>query len=180
MATISEALAEVYASNPEDDFVLNTLEIRHPTFIDDDGNPTAIRVVADHEPLTAMLEDDAPMNAGQSVRFEAMAFGFALPSTEEGQAPQLSVKLDGVSREAVGHLENAIGQTEQIEVTHRRFLAADPAAGPQDGEPLTLYAGVATANLTQVEMTATLTDVHNKAFPNRIYSPSVFVGLVRG
>lgn len=179
MATLSEALAEVYASNPDDDFVLDTLELRHPSFIDDDGNPAPIRVVADHQDLTATLESDAPLNAGQSVKFVAMAFQFKLPAMEEGQPPELDITLDGVSREVIVHMENAVGQTQQIEVTFRRFLASNPAAGPQDGEPLTLYAATAKATLTQVTMTASLTDVHNKPFPSRTYTPRDFPGLVR-
>ncbi|MBY4866784.1 DUF1833 domain-containing protein [Burkholderia anthina] len=180
MANITEALAEVYASNPQDDYVLNTLELRHPSFIDDDGNPTAIRVVADYESLVARLEDDAPLNSGQMVRFEAMAFNFKLPSMQEGQAPELQIVLDGVSGEVIAHLENAVTMTANIEATFRRFLAANPGAGPQDGRPITLYASTAKATLTQVTMTANLTDIHNKAFPSRTYLPSDFPGLVRG
>ncbi len=180
VATITEALAEVYASNPQDDFVLNTLELRHPSFLDDAGNPTAIRVVADHEPLVARLEDDAPLNRGEMVRFEAVAFNFKLPAIEEGQAPELQIGLDGVSGEVITHLENAVTMTADIEVTYRRFLASNPSSGPQDGKPITLFASTAKATLTQVTMTANLTDIHNKTFPNRMYSPQVFVGLVRG
>jgi hypothetical protein len=84
MATITEALAEVYASNPQDEVVLTTLELRHSSFIDDAGNPAPIRVVADYNDLVATLESDAPLNAGQSVTFTAVAFQFALPSMEEG------------------------------------------------------------------------------------------------
>jgi Domain of unknown function (DUF1833) len=67
MATLTEALAEVYASNPQDEVVLNTLELRHPTFVDDAGNPAPIRVVADYASATATLETDAPLNAGEAV-----------------------------------------------------------------------------------------------------------------
>lgn len=179
MATITEALAEVYASNPQDEVVLDTLELRHPSFIDDTGNPAPIRVVADYNDLTATLEADAPLSAGQSVTFIAMAFQFTLPSMEEGQAPQVDIVLDGASAEIIGHLESAVTQTAQIEVTHRRFLASNPAAGPQDGEPLTLYIASAKATLTQVTATATLTDINNCPFPSRVYRPDDFPGLVR-
>ncbi|WP_213761980.1 DUF1833 family protein [Caballeronia sp. dw_19] len=179
MATITEALAEVYASNPQDEVVLDTLELRHPAFIDDEGNPAPIRVVADHANLTATLESDAPLNASQTVTFIAMAFQFSLPSMEDGQAPQIDITLDDVSADIIGHLESAVTQTAQIECTHRRFLASNPAAGPQDGEPLTLYIASATANITQVTASATLTDIYNKAFPSRVYTPNDFPGLVR-
>jgi hypothetical protein len=179
MATITEALAEVYASNPQDEVVLDTLELRHPSFIDESGNPAPIRVVADHDDLLATLEADAPLDAGRSVQFIAMAFQFSLPSMEEGQAPQIDITLDGASAEIVAHLESAVTQTAQIECTHRRFLASNPAAGPQDGEPLTLYVASAKATLTQASATATLTDIHNKPFPARVYRPDDFPGLVR-
>ena len=180
MATITEALAEVYASNPQDDFVLNTLEIRHPSFVDDVGNPTAIRAVSDHDPLVARLESDAPLNPGEMVRYEPIGFSFKLPTMAEGQPPELQIVLDGVSGEVIEHLENAVTMTADIEVTFRRFLASNPGAGPQDGKPITLFASTAKATLTQATMTANLTDIHNKAFPGRMYSPPDFPGLVRG
>jgi hypothetical protein len=77
MATITEALAEVYASNPQGEVVLTTLELRHSSFIDEAGNPAPIRVVADYSDLVAKLERDAPLNAGQNVTFTAVAFQFA-------------------------------------------------------------------------------------------------------
>ena len=41
---LSEALREAYASAPSDVVILHTLELRHPSFIDDDDQPMAIRV----------------------------------------------------------------------------------------------------------------------------------------
>ena len=43
--TLSQAIKEAYAAAPSDVVILHTLELRHPDFEDDDGNPTAIRVV---------------------------------------------------------------------------------------------------------------------------------------
>ncbi|WP_213305943.1 DUF1833 family protein [Paraburkholderia sacchari] len=179
MASITQALAEAYASNPVDEVVLDTLELRHSSFINADGSPAPIRVVADFEDLDATLEANAPLNAGQTVHFTALAFQFALPSMEEGQAPQIDIVIEGASAEIVAHLESAVAQTRQIEVTYRRFLASNPAAGPHDGEPLTLYIASAKATLTQVVATATLTDIHNAPFPGRVYRPDDFPGLVR-
>ena len=53
---LSEALREAYASAPSDVVILHTLELRHPSFLDDDGQPIAIRVVRDNQDLTARLE----------------------------------------------------------------------------------------------------------------------------
>ena len=71
---LSEALREAYASAPSDVVILHTLELRHPSFIDDNGLPMAIRVVRDNQNLTARMEGTAPLNAGEMVEFIAMGF----------------------------------------------------------------------------------------------------------
>jgi len=71
---LSAALAEAYAAAPSDVVVLHTLELRHPAFRDDNGNPTAIRVVRDHADLVARLEASAPLNPVEMVTFTALAF----------------------------------------------------------------------------------------------------------
>ena len=40
--TLSEALEEAYASNPSDVVILDTLELIHPDFKDEDGKQTAV------------------------------------------------------------------------------------------------------------------------------------------
>ena len=57
--SISQAIKEAYAAAPSDVVILHTLELRHPAFKDDEGQPTAIRVVRDHVDLTARLEPTA-------------------------------------------------------------------------------------------------------------------------
>ena len=37
--TLSEALKEAYASAPSNVILLHTLELRHPSFVDENGNP---------------------------------------------------------------------------------------------------------------------------------------------
>lgn len=179
MADFTEATAEVYASNPQDDLVLDTIEIRHPSFVDDAGNPTAVRAVANFESLDARLELNAPLNPGEMVSFQQVGFKLTLPALQQGQAPELQLTIDGASREIIAHLENAITMTDKVAVTFRRYLASNPSAGPQDKRPMTLYASVVKATLANVTMTASLTDIHNKAFPSELYLPSVFVGLNR-
>lgn len=42
---LQAAIIEAYASSPSDVFIYHTLEIKHPDFVDDNGNPTTIRLV---------------------------------------------------------------------------------------------------------------------------------------
>ena len=46
-AALSEAIKEAYASAPSQQIILHTLELRHPAFVDEAGQPVAIRVVRD-------------------------------------------------------------------------------------------------------------------------------------
>ena len=94
---LSEAIQEAYANAPSDAIILHTLELRHPDFRDDAGNATAIRVVRDQVDLTARLEADAPLNAGQMVTFIAMGFDLDLPPVDTAPVPEIVVTLDNVS-----------------------------------------------------------------------------------
>lgn len=43
--SLEKALKEAYASAPQDRVVFDTLELRHPAFVDEHGERTAVRVV---------------------------------------------------------------------------------------------------------------------------------------
>ena len=178
MATYSDALKEAYASNPVNQIIFDTLEIRHPAFVDDNGNPTAARIVIGYEDLYATLESDAPMNAGEQVRFQAMAVDVKRPGFEENQTPQLVITLDNVGRELIGYLEAAASDPNVIEVTYRPYLLSDLSA-PQMDPPITMIATDVQVDVFQVQITATLDDVTNWAFPHRLYQPADFPGLIR-
>ncbi|MFM0210453.1 DUF1833 family protein [Paraburkholderia sediminicola] len=173
-----QALKEAYAANPSGDVVLDTIEIRHPAFVDDTGQPTAIRIVRGYDDIVATLEATAPLNAGQAVTFIGAAFNFTLPGFKEGQIPQLQITLDNVSLEVTAHLEQAIGQLAPIEVTYRPYLLSD-LSGPQMDPPINMLLTNVTVDVFQVTGTATLNDVHNWGFPSRIYDVASFPGLLR-
>ncbi|WP_455275137.1 DUF1833 family protein [Ralstonia thomasii] len=176
-----QALKEAYAANPSNDIVLNTLEIRHPAFVDALGNPTAIRIVQGYDDLVATLESSAPLNAGSAVTFVAGSFGFTLPGFKEGEIPQLAITLDNVSQEVTSHIEQAIGQIAPIEVTYRPYLLSD-LTGPQMDPPINMILTSVKVDVLQVTGTATLNDVHNWGFPggaNGLYTAARFPGLVR-
>jgi hypothetical protein len=173
-----QALKEAYAANPSDDVVLDTIEIRHPAFVDDAGNPTAVRVVRGYDDIVATLEWSAPLDGGRAVKFIGAAFSFTLPGFKEGQIPQLQLTLDNASREITAHLEQAIGQTAPIEVTYRPYLYSDLSA-PQMDPPISMLLTNVTVDVFQVTGTATLNDVHNWGFPSRVYDTTRFPGLLR-
>ncbi|WP_240202686.1 DUF1833 family protein [Burkholderia sp. LMG 13014] len=179
MVTLYEqALKEAYAANPTHEVVLDTLEIRHPAFVDDEGNQMAVRIVRGYDDVVATLERDAPLDSGQTVTFIAAAFNFTLPGFKEGEIPQLQLTLDNVSREVTAQLEQAIGQVAPIEVTYRPFLYSDLSA-PQMDPPINMLLTNVKVDVFQVTGTATLNDVHNWGFPSRMYDIASFPGLLR-
>lgn len=99
--TLSEALKEAYASAPSDVILLHTLELRHPSFVDENGEPTAIRVVRDNINHICTLEDSAPLDAGKAVEFIAMGFDLELPPVEAIPVPEITLTLDNVSTEII-------------------------------------------------------------------------------
>jgi len=176
--SLEQALKEAYASAPQDRVIFDTLEVRHPNFIDESGQPTAIRVVIGYEDIHARLESDAPLNPGEYVDFIAGAFGFALPGFREDEVPQMKITLDGVSQEVIGHIEAAMQDPVPIEVTYRPYISTDLSA-PQMDPPINMeLAGVKVQGML-ITGTATLSDVHNWPFPAEKYLPSRFPGLIR-
>lgn len=175
-STLQEAIKEAYASAPSDVIILHTLEFRHPSFKDDDGNTTAIRVVRDFVNLRAFLEDEAPLNAAEEVEFVAMAFELNLPNIDTTPIPEISITLDNVSREIIKHIDGAASSQDKIEVTYRPYLSSDLSA-PQMIPPITLTITEITADIMQINATARMMDIGNKSFPSETYTLARFVGL---
>jgi hypothetical protein len=175
---LSRAIQEAYASAPADIVILHTLEIRHPAFMDDDGQPTAIRVVRDHADLSAKLENSAPLNPGEMVTFIALSFDLELPPVESTPMPEIVVTLDNVSSEIMKHLDQAVQTTDPIEITYRPYLSSD-LEGPQMDPPLTLTITEVEADMLRISARARMLDIGNKAFPGETYTTKRFPGLAR-
>lgn len=174
--TYSEALAQAYASAPEDEVVLDTLEFRHPTFIEA-GVPFAVRVVNDHTDLEATLEDDAPLDGGEEVTFRAVYFTFVRPpETESGSTPEVEISVNNVARHLMQYLDAAKESRDPIEVTWRPYLASD-LTGPHMNPPLTLTLRSITCDMMNVTARAGFGDLTNRRFPAIEYTSTKFPGL---
>lgn len=80
--------------------IYHTLEIKHPDFIDDNGNPITIFLVQGFHNITAKLE------TGKNVEFQAMCFNIELPPVDTSAVPEITVEIDNVSREIGKHATN--------------------------------------------------------------------------
>ncbi len=170
MATLTEALAEAYASAPPTVVILHTMELWHPTWAD------PIRLVADFADLTATLEDEAPVDAGDAVLFTACPFRFTLPQVGEGRQ-ELQIQIDNVAQLLMPLLEAAdLASETPIKATYRPYLSTDTTA-PQMTPPLTLDVTRISADAMQVTCMCAHADFLNRRFPRRIYTVEEFPGL---
>jgi len=176
--TMNAALEEAYASQPIDDQTLDTLEFHHPSFVDETGQRTAIRVIYDTETWSLKLEASAPLNGGEYVDFLPVPFSFTQPGYAEDQVPTMTFSISNVSRLVTQYLELAIGQTTPIKMIYRPYLQSDTSM-PQMDPVITMTLTAAVASTMQVTGTATLSDVHNWPFPSQKYTPERFPGLQR-
>jgi hypothetical protein len=172
----SDAIAEAYASAPLEDVILSTLELSHPALAE------PIRVVADLGEIIGEADEQPvfghmlTLETGEVAKFIACGFGFALPAQEEGQIPSVQISVDNIAYLITPQLDGLLGSRAKLEVVYREYLASDPSA-PQFILPGLSMANV-TSDLNQLTGTATFADLVNRNFPNKVYRPSEYPGLV--
>ncbi len=174
----SDDLREYMFSAPTDVLAPDTIEIRHPAFVDDNDNPVAVRFVNDPSgDLVATLEDDAPMNAGEQVTFCRGQFQFILPESTDQGLPTCDIQVENVSGVLTPWLFKAVAFPAPIEITYRQFLTDDLS------QPQFILSGLTaqkvSAGLLRVTCTAGFEDFLNKPFPATIYNTWDFPGLAR-
>jgi hypothetical protein len=173
----SQAIAEAYASAPETVVIYDTLEFRHPTFVDETGAIVAVRVVNDHVKLVAGIEAGAPADAERFVQFQPVRFGFRRPTeSDSAQTPEVEITVSNVSRILMRYLDLAKESRIPIEVTYRPYLSNDLTA-PHMQPPLTLTLRSVSADVTTVTARAGFGDLGNRRFPRVDYTSSKFPGL---
>ena len=185
--TLSEALAEAYASAPADRPIIHTLSIWYDGLLDADGAPTEIyiyqgfqgdRINADGVPLKYFrLEADARYSGGSVVEAVAIPFDATLPSVTSQGLAKGRLTVDGVGRELTDHLIAAVMAGASIEVTYRAYLAGMEDDGPQNIPPLVFGLENVTANSTNVAGDITMPNLGNKRFPAEIFARSRFPAL---
>lgn len=184
---MDEALEEAYASAPADEFVLCTLEIQHPAFVDPDGGADSLRAVTnDKRAWDLKLEADAPMFAGQTKTFEPCAVEVVPPEQDEASLGQMRLKIDNVPQRYMRHLTAAATMSTPIRVIYREYLLNhDPETGvwtvaSTDGPAykiggLTMKAVDAT--MLVLEGVAGFVDALNQSAPTEVFSREDYPGI---
>lgn len=176
---LDEALREAYASAPtsDDDIVVHTMEIRHPIFVDDDGNPTSIFIVHDFQDFSAALEAEAPVKGGETVDFVSFAFSFALAPIDTAPTPQIQVEIDNVGLEIVKQLDAAIVDGRPVLICYRPYLNGD-RSGPKMSNPPVFTLSDVTVDVFRITAKANTGVDMGFAFPRDLYKPTDFPGLI--
>jgi hypothetical protein len=173
--SISQALAEAYATAAAVEPVLFTLELHHPDFTE------PVRVVSDWADHTLTLEATAPANAGQPVLFRAVAFRYRMPEQvadlQDGGAPAaVPIEIDGASGEIVRIMLLAKDTEVPVRCIAREYLASDPG-GPHILPVLDMTLINIEATVETVRGDLTFGDFTNRRFPATIYLPATHPGL---
>lgn len=178
---LSEAIAEAYSIAPVNDVILQTLEIRHPTFA------IPVRLVADFGTLITpgdpdifgwmlTLESNAPVDASASVLFQSCMFDITKPSQQAGQLPSITITVDNVAFAVSQYMDEAVSSRVPMQVTYREFLASNPSA------PEMILGGLlvndVTSTITRTSITAAYTNLTGFNFPAILYRAETHPGLI--
>lgn len=183
--SLSEALAEAYASAPADRMCFDTISVTFEGMVDSGGDPTEAyfylgtegdRRAANQVPLKDFkIEDEAEINAGQTVEFIALPFDVQLPDvTSDGDARGKLV-LDGVSKEVSSRLLFAINAGGGVRVTYRAYLEGSETEGPE--KIIRFDLGNVSINATQVSGDIVVPNRAQRRFPRELYDRARFPSL---
>lgn len=178
----SAALAEAYASAPADDFVIHTLELLHPAFVDGLGDADSIRVALDKRGWDLELEDGAPLFGGEVKRFEPLAMQISLPEQSETSFGALNLSLDNVPRTIWPKLQAAAKVRASALVIYREWVGVKSGgdysvSGPPDMIIDQLTMKIVSATQLRLSGSASFVDMLNKAFPRRTFDMDGWPGL---
>jgi hypothetical protein len=183
----SDALAEAYASAPADQYVIATLELLHPAFVDIHGDADSIRVALDGRDWDLTYEADAPLFAGETKTFSALAMEVTLPEQSSSNFGTLNMALDNVPRDIWPKLQAAARVRASALVIYREWVGTRDlvtsvysVSGPPDLIINQLTMKIVTATLLRLEGSAGFVDILNKQFPTRKFSRDDFPGLFGG
>ncbi|WP_116364410.1 DUF1833 family protein [Parahaliea mediterranea] len=165
---ISDELKAVYATAPNNDYYVETLELRHPQF--QHGSRFITNQLSG---WPASIED------GSEVYFEFLPFAVVPPQAGEEGNLNLKVVIDNASELLMEQLEDlSTKPTSPITVFYRIYLASDRHT-VQNDPPLKLDVLAVTANPNVISFTAGLSNLRAIPFPGMLYTTALYPGLDR-
>ncbi len=176
--TADDAIKEAYAMAPKGVVTYHTLEIWHPEFIDEAGDPAPARVVLGNKDIVATLEADAPLDPGEAVVFRAVQFKLTLAPIELSPAPELEGALAAVAIDIVKNLDRAVSDSNKIVLRYRPYLSTDLSTPRMLPPPTYDLSQAIAAGGTQMKFRARNGIDLRGNFPKLLYTAAGFPGLV--
>jgi hypothetical protein len=183
----SAAIEEARASAPADVFELETIEILHPAFVDEEDAPDSIRAVLDEREWSLELEADAPLHGGETVLFKPVALNIVRPEQAAGGFGEVQLSIDNVNRALMPHLDAAVQIRATAQLIVRVYLAVrdgDTGEYSVGGPPDEILGELTIRDIdisgTTLNCTARFMDLLSVGFPRRIFSREDFPALFGG
>lgn len=180
--------AKRYSAAVLDDVLIPALEIRHPAILDEEGDPTAIRIVNDMGTLLGTVDDvdafgwqlgleaDAPLNGGETVTFVYCPFDYVPPSQTDEAIQAGKLKIDNVARYISQYIDDLMLTQADLSITYREYWLTELTV---PSVVITQTAKSIEVNNQSVSLTANYGDIVNRNFPSVVYQPSQFRGLIQ-
>lgn len=175
-ANQTAAILETVKAGFVEDVLFHTLEFRHPSFVDESGDPVAVRMVWGSSDQVFRLETSATLDAGQDVTFCRSAFEVQLPKLQQDELPKMSISVSNVSRELLPHLRRATRSIGPIAVTYRQYVDS-VRTKPLLDPPVTLQLADVRVSVLRVTGTAALPNFNVFKWPRTNYTATVFPQL---
>ena len=175
---LEQAIAEAYASAPQDVIPLHTLEVNHFTFTE------PVRICRwpvdgpEPERFRCLLEDYAPFNPGQPVEFIGAPFELVLPEKSTESPGRFTIRVDNVGDILDEYLENAALSGGKITAIYREYLKGQEMDGPASVWPEITLASPRMEGQTLI-MDGAILDWVFRAF-GTLYLPSDYPGIIAG
>lgn len=166
---LSADLIEAYTIAPTDIILIETLELQHPSFVDDSGDPTSVYIAINSEDVTCTVD-------GTPRLFVGMAVDFTLPEVKNDEQVEMTVTVDNVGRELMTNIESAIDDGSPITVIYRPYLSTDLTVAQRD-PPITMQLADVTADQYRVQGIFRFDELVSRRFPNKVYTLEDFPGL---
>lgn len=172
------AWAEAEASAPPGVVTYSTLELQHPSFLDETETfEVPIRIVAETpEDQLFTIEDGAAFNGGEIAKFLACPFYSEGPDFEEGKMPEVKVTIENVSRFIGPKMDDAVSVMADLVMVFRQYRS-DDRTEPCYGPVQFVLRGV-TVRGADITGVAQLDDLANSKFPRQVYDATRFPGLL--
>lgn len=184
--TLSDALAEAYASAPSSRTLIHTLSITYDGMMVGDV-PGEVYIFqgysgdsdsADNIPTKSFrLEPAASYRGGQAVDFIGIPFDVIPPAVTNSSVSKGKLVLDGVDREVTDLVRGATMLGVPIQVTYRAYLSGLELDGPQNDPPMVFSLQAVKATAFQVTGEITVTNLSLKKFPRELYKRTRFPAI---